>query len=106
MDTIKLVIVDDEALIRKAIKYELGERHAKVECRLNDAGEAESKEIVVLDTFAGGPQLFAALNDDSRERPDYLLLDMEFQGEPTGGIAIADRVHRQYLNSKQQPIGI
>jgi hypothetical protein len=31
---------------------------------------------------------------------------MEFQGEPTGGIAIADRVHRQYLNSKQQPIGI
>lgn len=106
MDTIKLMIVDDEALIRKAIKYELGERHATVECRIDDAGEAERKEIVVQDTFAGAPQLFAALNDESRERPDYLLLDMEFQGEPTGGITIADRVHRQYRTARQQPIGI
>ncbi len=106
MDTIKLTIVDDEALIRKAIKYELEERHARVECHRDDAGIAETKEITVLDTFANAAQLFTALNDADRPRPDYLLLDMEFQGEPTGGMAIADRVRRQYCSSTQQPIGI
>ena len=95
-DKIKVMIVDDEPLIRKAIKYELNERHEKVLCRMNDDGDVETKEVVVLDTFASGPQLFAALNDPQRERPDYLLCDMEFQGEPTGGIFIADKVHRQY----------
>lgn len=106
MDTLKLVIVDDEPLIRKAIKYELSERHAIVECRQNDDGEIERKEVVVSDTYGSGPQLFAALNDGTREKPDYILLDMEFQGEPTGGIAIADKIHRQYLNARQQPIRI
>lgn len=106
MDTLKLVVVDDEPLIRKAIKYELNERHAMVECRQNDDGEVERKEVVVTGTYPNGSQLFAALNDGEREKPDYILLDMEFQGEPTGGIAIADKVHRQYLNSRRQPIRI
>lgn len=94
-DKITLMIVDDEPLIRKAIKYELNERHALIDCRMDDDGSVEQKEVVVLDTFASGPQLFAALNDPQR-RPDYLLVDMEFQGEPTGGIFITERVRRQY----------
>jgi len=95
-DKITIMIVDDEPLIRKAIKYELNERHETVDCRMDDDGRIQRKEIEVLDTFASGPQLFAALNDPQRPRPDYLLVDMEFQGEPTGGIAITDRIRRQY----------
>ena len=90
------MIVDDEPLIRKAIKFELNERHEMVDCRMDDDGRVQRKEIEVTDTFASGPQLFAALNDPLRPRPDYLLVDMEFQGEPTGGIAITDRIRRQY----------
>lgn len=95
-DKITIMIVDDEPLIRKAIKYELNERHETVDCRMDDDGRIQRKEIEVLDTFASGPQLFAALNDPQRPRPDYLLVDMEFQGEPTGGIAITERIRRQY----------
>ena len=100
-DKITVMIVDDEPLIRKAIKYELNERHEAVDCRMDDDGHVQSKEIEVLDTFASGPQLFAALNDPQRPRPDYLLVDMEFQGEPTGGIAITDRIRRNY----KSPLG-
>lgn len=100
-DKITVMIVDDEPLIRKAIKYELNERHETVDCRMDDDGHVQSKEIEVLDTFASGPQLFAALNDPQRPRPDYLLVDMEFQGEPTGGIAITDRIRRNY----KSPLG-
>ena len=100
-DKISVMIVDDEPLIRKAIKYELNERHEMVDCRMDDDGHVQSKEIEVLDTFASGPQLFAALNDPQRPRPDYLLVDMEFQGEPTGGIAITDRIRRNY----KSPLG-
>ncbi|MCR4817121.1 MAG: response regulator transcription factor [Bacteroidales bacterium] len=95
-DKITVMIVDDEPLIRKAIKYELNERHEMVDCRMDDDGHVQRKEIEVLDTFASGPQLFAALNDPQRQRPDYLLVDMEFQGEPTGGIAITERIRRNY----------
>lgn len=100
------MMVDDEPIIRKAVKMELNSRHALVECNTSDDGEVEMKEIVLLDTFANGPQLTAALSDESRERPDYLLLDMEFQGEPTGGIFIADRVRRQFKNSRGEDIRI
>ena len=100
-DKITVMIVDDEPLIRKAIKYELNERHEQVDCRMDDDGHVQRKEIEVLDTFANGPQLFAALNDPQRPRPDYLLVDMEFQGEPTGGIAITDRIRRNY----KSPLG-
>ena len=95
-DKITLMIVDDEPLIRKAIKYELNERRALIDCRMDDDGSVEQKEVEVIDTFASGPQLFAALNDPGRQRPDYLLVDMEFQGEPTGGIFITEKVRRQY----------
>lgn len=106
MKQITVMMVDDEPIIRKAVKMELNARHALVECHTTDDGEVETKEIVLLDTFANGPQLTAALSDESRPRPDYLLLDMEFQGEPTGGIFIADRVRRQFKNSRGEDIKI
>ncbi len=95
-DRITVMIVDDEPIIRKAIKYELNERRAKVDCKMNDDGDVHQKEVVVTDTFASGPQLFAALNDSLEKRPDYVLVDMEFQGEPTGGIFITEKLKRQY----------
>lgn len=105
-EKITLMIVDDEPLIRKAIKYEINERKELVDCRMDDDGRVERKELEVLDTFASGPQLFAALNDPQRRRPDYLLVDMEFQGEPTGGIFITERIRRQYKNIYGQDIKI
>ncbi len=93
---ITIMIVDDEPIIRKAIKYEINASHAMVDCRLDDDGHVEQRQLQVLDTFASGPQLFAALNASVANRPDYLLVDMEFQGEPTGGVFIAERVRRQY----------
>ena len=96
LEKITIMIVDDEPIIRKAIKYEINVSHATVDCQVDDDGHVEQRELEVLDTFAGGPQLFAALNASQSNRPDYLLVDMEFQGEPTGGIAIAERVRRQY----------
>ena len=95
-EKITIMIVDDEPIIRKAIKYEINGSHAMVDCRVDDDGRVEQRELEVLDTFADGPQLFATLNATQANRPDYLLVDMEFQGEPTGGIVIADRVRRQY----------
>lgn len=100
------MIVDDEPIIRKAIKYELNERHARIDCRMNDDGEVQQKEVRVLDTFASGPQLFAALSDPLQAKPDYILVDMEFQGEPTGGIAITERVSRMYKNPYGESIKI
>ncbi len=95
-DKITLMIVDDEPIIRKAIKYEINASHAMVDCRVDDDGRVEQRELEVLDTYADGPHLFSALNASVGNRPDYLLVDMEFQGEPTGGIFITERVRRQY----------
>lgn len=96
MNQIKVMMVDDEPIIRKAVKLELNARHEQVECHTSDDGDVELKEIVLLDTFASGAQMLAALTMPDAELPDYLLLDMEFQGEPTGGIFIADRVRKKY----------
>ena len=91
------MIVDDEPIIRKALKYELNQPDCTVACGMNDDGVVERRKVQVLDTFASGAQLLAALDSPAaHEMPDYLLLDMEFQGEPTGGLFIADRVHRKY----------
>ena len=97
MDPIKLIIVDDEPIIRKALKLELNASPHTVACGMNDDGDVQRRQVVVLDTFASGPQLMAALDSPApHEMPDYLLLDMELQGEPTAGISIANRVHRKY----------
>lgn len=101
MSPIKIMLVDDEPIIRKALKYELNGPQSTIACGINDDGEVLRRQVVVLDTFANGAQLMAALDSPAEhEMPDYLLVDMEFQGEPTGGIFIADRVHRRYPNIK------
>ncbi len=91
------MLVDDEPIIRKALKLELNASQATIACGMNDDGEVEYRDVRVLDTFANAAQLMAALDSPvPHEMPDYLLVDMEFQGEPTGGIFIADRVHKKY----------
>ena len=54
--------------------------------------------VEMVETFADGPALMAALG--STEAPDYLLVDMEFSGEPTGGLMIVRRVHERYPGIK------
>lgn len=101
MEPIKIMIVDDEPIIRKALKTELNSQSATIACGMNDDGEVAYRQVAVLDTFANGAQLMAALDNPlPHDMPDYLLLDMEFQGEPTGGIFVADRVHKKYPNIK------
>ena len=101
MEPIKIMIVDDEPIIRKALKLELNGQPHNVACGMNDDGEVDYRGVTVLDTFANGAQLMTALDSPvPHEMPDYLLLDIEFQGEPTGGIFIAERVHKKYPNIK------
>ena len=90
-------MVDDEPLIRKAVTYEMNERHAEVECHSGDF-TTETRCVEMADTFASGPSLMASL--ETTEAPDYLLVDMEFQGEPTGGLLITRRVHERYPQVK------
>lgn len=95
MNNIRVMMVDDEPLIRKAVKYEMNERGAEVECHTGDF-TTETRRVEMVDTFASGPSLMAAL--ESVEAPDYVLVDMEFQGEPTGGLLITRRLHERYPN--------
>ena len=91
------MMVDDEPLIRKAVTYEMNERHAEVECHTGDFA-TETRYVEMVDTFASGPSLMAAL--ETAEVPDYVLVDMEFQGEPTGGLLITRRLHERYPKVK------
>ena len=105
-DSIKVMVVDDEPLIRKAIKTELNERNESVPCQMNDDGEVTSRPIEVIDTVPGALPLLSALRDPNKPKPDYLLLDMELQGEPTGGIRVAEKVCRDFRNDNGFPIRI
>lgn len=101
MSAIKIMLVDDEPIIRKALKYELNASTVTIASGMNDDGAVEHREVCVLGTFSNAAQLMAALDSPAEhEMPDYLFVDMEFQGEPTGGIFIADRVHRKYPEIK------
>lgn len=92
------MMVDDEPLIRKAVKFEMNERGAEIERHVSDDGATEMRRVEMVDTFASGPSLLASL--ETLEAPDYLLVDMEFQGEPTGGLMITRRVHERYPSVK------
>lgn len=92
------MMVDDEPLIRKAVKFEMNERGAEIERHVSDDGATEMRRVEMVDTFASGPSLMASL--ETLEAPDYLLVDMEFQGEPTGGLMITRRVHERYPSVK------
>jgi DNA-binding NarL/FixJ family response regulator len=96
MEKIRVMMVDDEPLIRKVVKMEMNSRAANVETGDLDASVVSRVEMV--ETFADGPALMAALG--TTEAPDYLLVDMEFSGEPTGGLMIVRRVHERYPGIK------
>jgi DNA-binding NarL/FixJ family response regulator len=95
---LRVMMVDDEPLIRKAVKIEMNERGACIERHTGDDGATETRQVTMVETFASGPQLMAAL--EGMQPPDYLLVDMEFQGEPTGGLLITRRVHERYPEVK------
>ena len=97
------MMVDDEPLIRKVVKMEMNSRNVSVEVpspqgRGGDVDGSEMRPVEMVDTFADGPALLAAL--ETIAPPDYLLVDMEFQGEPTGGLMITRRVHERYPDVK------
>ena len=60
MEPIKIIIVDDEPIIRKALKNELNSQPATIACGMNDDGDLEYRSVTVLDTYANGAQLMAA----------------------------------------------
>lgn len=92
MDNIRVMMVDDEPLIRKLVKMEMNSRASKVEG--GDEDGSVVRRVVMEETFADAPSLLASLHD--RTPPDYLLVDMELQGEPTGGLYITRRIHERY----------
>lgn len=94
-----MMMVDDEPIIRKAVKLELNERHECVECVVDDNGNTEKREIVMTDCYASGSLLMSALSSADK-LPDYILVDMEFQGEPTGGLLIIEKVRKLYPTVK------
>lgn len=96
MNNIRVMMVDDEPLIRKVVKMEMNSRAVEVESGNEDGSVMRRVEMV--ETFPDGPSLTAAL--ESATPPDYLLVDMEFQGEPTGGLLIARRIHERYPEVK------
>ena len=91
------MMVDDEPLIRKAVAMEMNQRLTEVECHSGDF-TTEMRRVEMVDTFATGPSLMAAL--ETADVPDYVLVDMEFQGEPTGGLMITRRVHERHPDVK------
>ena len=92
MDKIRVMMVDDEPLIRKVVKMEMNSRDMSVES--GDVDGSVMRRVEMVETFADGPSLLAALEGGTP--PDYLLVDMEFQGEPTGGLMITRRIHERY----------
>ncbi len=93
---IRVMMVDDEPLIRKVVKMEMNSRAVTVES--GDVDGSEMRQVEMVETFADGPALMAAL--ENLQPPDYLLVDMEFQGEPTGGLTITRRIHERYPQVK------
>lgn len=94
------MMVDDEPLIRKVVKMEMNSRALEIES--GDENGSVMRRVEMVDTFADGPSLMAALGSPAAPLapPDYLLVDMEFSGEPTGGLAITRRVHEKWPDVK------
>lgn len=94
------MMVDDESIIRKALRYELNEMSPVVDCCMNDRGVVETKVVEMVDTFDSGNLLMNELDKNPDSLPDYLLVDMEFRGEPTGGLFITKDVSAKYPSIK------
>lgn len=91
------MMVDDEPLIRKIVKMEMNERALHVES--GDLDATVLRQVEMVETYPDGGSLLAAL-DGTDQLPDYLVCDMEFHGEPTGGLLIARRVHERFPSVK------
>ena len=52
---IRVMMVDDEPLIRKVVKMEMNERAAEVES--GDVDGTEMRRVEMVETFADGPSL-------------------------------------------------
>lgn len=63
LNTIRVMMVDDEPLIRKAVRMEMNDRAAVVECHSGDDLATEMRRVEMVDTFASGPSLMAALDE-------------------------------------------
>ena len=103
MPNIRVMMVDDEPLIRKLVKMEMNSRGVAVES--GDVDGSVMRPVEMVETFPDGPSLMAALSTpvpegEATHLPDYLLVDMEFHGEPTGGLTITRRVHERYPEIK------
>lgn len=94
------MMVDDEAIIRKALRYELNEKSPMVDCYMDDKGVVVTKTVEMVDTFDSGALLMNELENNPDNIPDYLLVDMEFRGEPTGGLFITRDVSSKYPRIK------
>ena len=86
------MMVDDEPLIRKIVRQEMNSRASEIESG-NEQG-SQMRRVVMEETFADGPSFTAALA--TLPPPDYLLVDMELHGEPTGGLTLTRRVHEHW----------
>lgn len=86
------MMVDDEPLMRKIVRQEMNSRAATVES--GDVDASIIRRVEMVETYADGPSLTAALA--STEPPDYLLVDMELRGDPTGGLLVTRRVHERF----------
>lgn len=95
-DNIRVMMVDDEPLIRKVVKMEMNSRARTIES--GDVDGSVMRKVEMVETFSDGPSLTAALGQ--MQPPDYLLVDMEFQGEPTGGLMITRRIHERFPDVK------
>ncbi len=100
MNKIKVMMVDDESIIRKAVRFELNEKCPKIDCCMADDGVVETKEVEMIETFDSGAQLLDELSANPDNVPDYLLVDMELKGEPTGGLFITKSISEKYPSIK------
>lgn len=100
METLNVLMVDDEPLIRKVVKFELNEQKATVDCLVNEDGTTVPKLVQMSETYSSGTALLSALNLKETAVPDYLLVDMELQGEPTGGLTIVRKMRENYPTVK------
>jgi Response regulator containing a CheY-like receiver domain and an HTH DNA-binding domain len=107
-DVIKIIVVDDESLIRKSIAFEFAHNKQKIITEVENDKDIV-KEIKLLNTIGTRKDLFDFMNDPKNEKPDYILLDMQFpsQAEPTGGISVTKEITKNgYCNEHGKPVKV
>ena len=93
MDPIKLIIVDDEPIIRKALKLELNASPHTVACGMNDDGDVQRRQVVVLD--ANRERAFQKLERINKLKQYLPGIDCGMCGAPTCEAFATDVVCKQ-----------